>query len=405
MSPAVNRVALLSFHTCPLEAPGEKNAGGMNVYVHRLAQELSAQGCAVDVFTRAHGSRHAIEDIAASARVIHIPAGPATTVKEDMPQHVDTFVAGVRHFAQEYGLHYQAIHAHYWLSGMAGLALRDVWKAPLITTFHTLAEVKRQSRVGENEPDIRLQSEKRIINDSDALLVSTAHEQQALERLFDVEPEKVSVLPPGVDLSLFQPVSVTDARETLGLNGKRMLLFVGRLDPLKGLDIVLHAMALLEERNSLELVVVGGEQEGKNETARLRNVASVLGLERQVRFVGVVPHEDMPSYYSAAEALVMPSYYESFGLAALEAMACGTPVVAARVGGLPAVVRDGETGFLVPWHCPEPYAQRIEVLLNNKGLRDAMGHAAREHALARDWGAVAREALVLYADARNAFSK
>ncbi|MBM3946932.1 MAG: glycosyltransferase family 1 protein, partial [SAR202 cluster bacterium] len=184
----------------------------------------------------------------------------------------------------------------------------------------------------------------------------------------------------------------------LGLDGRRYLLFVGRLDPLKGLDLALEAMALLEDQDDLQLMVVGGEQDGKAESVRMLDLARRLGVQERVRFAGAVPHEAMPYYYSAAEALVMPSYYESFGLAALEAMACGTPVVAARVGGLPWVVRDGVTGFLVPWHCPEPFSRRIEVLLTNKALRDTMGRAARERALTRDWREVARETVALYTE-------
>ena len=182
-----------------------------------------------------------------------------------------------------------------------------------------------------------------------------------------------------------------------------MLLFVGRLDPLKGFDLALHAMALLENSGDLEMVVVGGEQEGKNETSRLKAAAHMLGIEEYVRFAGVVPHDELPNYYSAAEALIMPSYYESFGLAALEALACGTPVVATRVGGLPSVVHDGETGFLVPWHCPEPFAQRLEILLSNQELRDTMGRAARQHASARGWRTVAQETLLLYTEAIQSF--
>ncbi len=396
------RAAVISFHTCPLDAPGEKNAGGMNVYVRRLAQELGALGCKTDIFTREHGPEHQpIEEISEGARVIHIPAGPITTPKEGLYDFVPGFTLGVLQFAERNGLRYDIIHAHYWLSGVAALELRAAWNAPVIATFPTLSEIKQPARLGESEPDIRVEQERRIIAEADALLVSTSYEQIALERLYEVQPVKVLVLPPGVDTELFRPVERIAAHDALGLNGRRVLLFVGRLDPLKGLEIVLEAMALLEDRDDVELVVVGGEQEGKSETARLRRVADVLGLGDHVRFVGMVPHEDLPNYYSAAEALVMPSYYESFGLAALEAMACGTPVVAARVGGLPAVVRDGETGFLVPWHCPEPFSQRIEMLLTNKGLRDSMGRAARERAAMRDWNTVAQETLALYAEAAN----
>lgn len=393
------RVALISMHTCPLASPGAGNAGGMNVYVRRMAAELAALGVPTDVFTREHPGEHCpVEALAEGARVVHVPAGPLDAPKESLYQFVPAFLWGVLRFANVNGVSYDVIHSHYWLSGRAGLDLRAEWKVPLIATFHTLGEAKLQARAGEHESDLRVRWERRIVGGADALMVSTNHEREALQRLYAVQPGKVAVVAPGVDVDLFRPIDLAHAREALGLDGRRYLLFVGRLDPLKGLDLALEAMALLEDQDDLQLMVVGGEQDGKAESVRMLDLARRLGVQERVRFAGAVPHEAMPYYYSAAEALVMPSYYESFGLAALEAMACGTPVVAARVGGLPWVVRDGVTGFLVPWHCPEPFSRRIEVLLTNKALRDTMGRAARERALTRDWREVARETVALYTE-------
>lgn len=393
------RVALVSMHTCPLASPGEGNAGGMNVYVRHLATELAALGSTADVFTRQHPGDHAeVEELCPGARIVHIPAGPASASKESLYQHIPAFLWGVLQFARRNALAHDVVHGHYWLSGRAGLDLRDAWNAPLVATFHTLGEAKLQARAGEREPDLRVRWERRIVADADALMVSTDHERDSLMRLYGVSSGKIAVIAPGVDVSLFKPLGTSPAQQTLGLDGKRVLLFVGRLDPVKGLDIALEAMSLLEDQNNLEMVVVGGEQDGKTESVRLSALAHKLGVGDRVRFTGAVAHQDLPYYYSAAEALVMPSYYESFGLAALEAMACGTPVVAARVGGLPWVVRDGVTGYLVPWHCPEPFSRRLEVLLTNKALRDSMGRAARERALTRDWRQVAREVLALYTE-------
>ncbi|MSQ12618.1 MAG: glycosyltransferase family 1 protein [Dehalococcoidia bacterium] len=396
------RVALISMHTCPLASPGEGNAGGMNVYVRHAATELAALGSIADVFTRQHpGDHEEVEQLCDGARIIHVPAGPASTSKEALYEYVPTFLWGVLQFARRNGLAYDVVHGHYWLSGRAGLDLRDAWNTPLVATFHTLGEAKLQARAGEREPDLRVLWERRIVAGADALMVSTEHERDALQRLYGVSSSKIAIIAPGVDVNLFKPLGISLAQQALGLDGKRVLLFVGRLDPVKGLDIALEAMSLLEDQNDLEMVVVGGEQDGKTESGRLQALAQRLGVGDRVRFTGPVAHEDLPYYYSAAEALVMPSYYESFGLAALEAMACGTPVVAARVGGLPWVVRDGVTGYLVPWHCPEPFSRRLEVLLTNKALRDSMGRAARERALTHDWREVAREMLALYTETMN----
>jgi D-inositol-3-phosphate glycosyltransferase len=396
------RVALLAMHTCPLALPGERDAGGMNVYVRSLARELGNQGIAVDIFTRAHGDdHHIVEEAGPNARVIHIPAGPADATKEGLAQYTGLFASRILAFGAQDGVAYSAVHAHYWLSGVAGLRLREAWGTPLVATFHTLGDIKLQSRAGQEESAERIAWERRICMEADALMVSTAHEQQAIHELYGVPLARIATIAPGVDLGLFRPINPPRAQEAIDMVGKRLLLFVGRLDPLKGVDLALEAMAYLDDRE-VELAVVGGEQDGKHVMERLRRLVGGFGLKGRVHFTGPVPHERLPQYYSAAEALVMPSYYESFGLVALEAMACGTPVVAARVGGLASLVQDGETGFLVPWHCPEPFANRLEVLLSHPDLRDAMGRAARARAQLRGWPLVARETAALYTGVVNA---
>jgi D-inositol-3-phosphate glycosyltransferase len=238
--------------------------------------------------------------------------------------------------------------------------------------------------------------ERRIATTADAMVVSDQHELEALVRLYGAPRSRIKVIPCGVDANLFRPLDRRQARDRLGLDGGPALLFVGRLDPLKGLEVLLRIIAALEEP-ALRLLIVGGDPEGQAEGHRLAALASEMGLTQQVRFEGVVPHEGLPLYYNAADALVMPSYYESFGLAALEAMAGGTPVVAARVGGLASLVKDWDTGCLVMGHCPDSFAQRLEVLLRHPDLRDSMGQAALRYARGLTWGAVAREMLALYA--------
>jgi D-inositol-3-phosphate glycosyltransferase len=232
---------------------------------------------------------------------------------------------------------------------------------------------------------------------ADALVVSTQQEKDDLVRLYRTPPHKIGVIPAGVDPELFRPGDQIRARSVLGLGEKRVILYVGRVEPLKGLDILINAFALLEDTNDTRLLVVGGRLGQESELDRLRSVAVQLGIGDRVTFAGAVKHAELPDYYNAADIFVLPSYYESFGLVALEAMACGTPVVVSRVGGLKTFIKDGEHGYLIPWQCPEPFAQRMDVLLSNPGLRESMGRAARGAAQKMSWSGVADRMLDFYA--------
>ena len=382
----MKRIAVISVHGCPLAHVGEKDTGGMSIYVRQLARELGRLGVQVDVYTRVHDPADAqIERLGHNARVVHIPAGPAEASKQQIPDHLGTFQDGLMEFQQTHGLTYDLIHSHYWLSGIPAIALAREWGVPHVATFHTLAEIKRRARIGEYEPDLRIRAEHQVTASADRIIVSTAHEQQALQHLYGVPKERTSVISPGVDLDLFRPGSQAAARARLGLNGDRTLLFVGRMEPIKGLEVLLHAMAGLEEPDGLRLLVVGGSDSHDQEMERLKELSRSLLIDEQVDFLGRAEHHLLPLYYQAADVMVVPSYYESFGLVALEAMACGTPVVAARVGGLQTVVKDSQTGYLVPWHCPDAFVDRLEVLLTNELLRHSMGEAAHAFAQSMGW--------------------
>ena len=369
----------------------------MNVYVLNLARELGLAGVQVDVFSREHEAPSvAVTDLGPGTRLIHIEAGPTDAPKSDLAGYLPDFLEGVRAFAAREGAVYDVIHSHYWLSAHVGLDLAALWGVPHVATFHTLAEVKRMARAGEREPLLRTAVEERVAGAADAIVVSDGHERDLLERLYGATPGRVHVIPGGVDLDRFKPVGRAEARKELGLNGEQVLLFVGRLDPLKGVELLLQGAALLEERHNIRIIIVGGDLERDPEVPRLTSLAAELGIADRVRFEGAVPQERLPWYYGAADLLVAPSYYESFGLTVLEAMACGTPVVAARAGGLRSLVRDGETGYLVPWHCPDSFAQRIEVLLAHQDLRDRMGHAGIQRAQDLTWGAMAMAVAALY---------
>jgi D-inositol-3-phosphate glycosyltransferase len=402
------RVAVLSYHTSPLAALGGRDTGGLNVYVRSMACELAGRGHQVDVFTRrTDPDAPETMPMAAecgfngkpSARLVHVDAGPARDIEKGaLPSHLDAFEQGVLAFVERERLSYDVLHSHYWLSGVVAERLKARWGLPHVAMFHTLAEVKTRSRISEQEPDRRIEAETSIARNAERVVVASRDEQQSLVRLYGGDADRIAVVPCGVNLDLFQPIAKEEARRQLGLHDDdRILLFVGRVEPLKGIDILLGAAAQLEEASDCFVLVIGGDSSARDgEMAHLRDLASELGITERVNFLGAVDHEKLPAFYSAADVCVMPSFHESFGLVALEAMACGTPVVASRVGGLTATVRDSETGYLIPWHCPEPFAERLELLLGNEELRRAFGESAREEVERFRWGNVAEAVLGLY---------
>ena len=390
-------LALLSYHGCPVARLGEKDTGGMNVYVLQLAREYARRGNRVDVFTRYHDPTDPkIVEIEEGARVIHLDAGPLDASKNELFSYIPSFLDGLYRFQAEEGTSYDLVHSHYWLSGMVGAILSREWRAPHVTTFHTLAKTKMRARPGEREPQLRQDIEGHVMSVADGIVVSTDEERQDVVRHYDAPPRNVHVIPAGVNLDMFQPVNQAQARAELGIREKRMILYVGRIEPLKGIDILLRAVPMLEYGQDLRVLVVGGNPGNDAELDRLKSMTVELGIEDSVTFTGSVPQSTLPVYYSAADVFVLPSHSESFGLAPLEAMACGTPVVVSRVGGMKTFVNSGENGYLVPWRCPESFAQRLDVLLANPELRDAMGQAAREKALSMGWDSVADRMLDYY---------
>ena len=392
-------IALICFHSCPVGRLGDSKTGGMNVYVRQLARELASLGCQVDVFTRAHEpDEPQIVPIADGARVIHLEAGPANTALDDLYSYTPAFTESVVRFQQSEGVEYDLIHSHYWLSGVIGMELSRRRNIPHIATFHTLARTKRRARAGERESDRRAHAEQRIIDAAKALVVSTHIEKDDIAKLYGTSGAPVQVIPPGVDLTLFQPVDTHTARRELGLTDNRIILYVGRIEPLKGLDILIKAVSMLHDAANVRLVIVGGGIENDPELQRLKKIATELDISDIVSFAGAVSQERLPAYYGAADVFVLPSWYESFGLVALEAMSCGAPVVVSRVGGLRTFVENGKTGYLVPWRCPEAFARSIDTLLANPALRDAMGSAARRKALSMSWAAMANSVIKCYSD-------
>ena len=389
------RIAMLSVHTCPLAALGGKETGGMNVYVRELARELSRMGVAVDVFTRSQNVEiPRVVPLAERARVVHLPAGPqAPMPRERIHGHLDEFVAGVETWRQAEDIRYDLVHGHYWLSGVVGLALRERWRVPLVQMFHTLGRLKNGAGVAaEREPALRIAEEGRIIEHADRLVAANIIERGHLVREYDADPARIAVVPCGVDTALFAPADADVARAALGLAPGPLLLYVGRIAPIKGLETLLDAVGCLRGTgHPVRLVVVGGDADERPEghEAELRRRAAVQGLGDAVTFVGAQPQDRLRDYYVAADVTVLPSYYESFGMVALEAMACGSAVIASRVGGLQTTVRDGVTGLLVSEGDPCALAETLARVLDDGALRWRLGREGVRWAAGHRWPCVA----------------
>ena len=402
----MRNLAVLSMHTSPLAQPGTGDGGGMNVYVRELSAALARAGVGCDVYTRA-SSPHlaAVVDVEPGLRVHHVPAGPLAPVdKEELPDLVDEFTEGVR-ARMERSHPADAIHANYWLSGLAGHALKHDLDLPLVSTFHTLARVKAE---GDHHPQRRAEAEASVMACSDAVLASGTVEAAQIASLYGADPTRIGIVPPGVEHAFFSPGNRAQARRALGLpGGVPMLLFVGRIQPLKGVDVAVRALAALADHHGAFLVVVGGPSglEGEAEMARLRQLLATLGLDapgtgsgRHVGFLPPQPHELLSTYYRAADVCLVPSRSESFGLVALEAAACGTPVVAAAVGGLRTLVDHGRTGFLVEGRDPAAFARRVGELLGDAERAALMSARAARRARGYTWSGAADRLRRVYAE-------
>ena len=361
----------------------------MNVYVRELSRALGESGIPVDIFTREHEDGGGIGEITPGVRVIHLPGGPRAAEVGELYVHLPRFLRELQAFREREGISYDIVHSHYWLSAWLGQRLSRSLGIPHVVTFHTLGLIKMQSRAGETEPPERLASEREAMLTAGRIIAFSGHERDAMTRLYGADPARVTLAPCGVDLTKFRPLNQQEARKRLGLNGEKVLLYVGRVEPLKGLDLLVETAAQMEAgEENVRMIVVGGGP-GEPETVRVRRLAEERRVDGLIDFVGRVPHDDLPLYYNAADVCVVPSYYESFGLVALESMACGTPVVATRVGGLPTIVHHGHTGYLKPWRCPEAFANSVEMIISSSGLQESMGAAARRRAELMGWSNVA----------------
>ena len=370
----------------------------MNVYILQVCSALAELGCQVDIFTREHCADHqGVVSLNEHARVVHLQAGPLDAPKEELFDYLPSFAYELEKFRESNGLSYDLIHSHYWLSGRVGNDLSREWGVPHVTTFHTTAELKGRTPGGDAEPGMRSCAERKIAAAADRIIASTGHEHDSLVSLYEADQDRIRVVPAGVDLDMFIPGDQRRARDRLDLNDERVVLYVGRMDAIKGLDVLIHSVASMETPCNFRVLVIGGSKQDR-EFNKAQELVNALGVADKVDLLGTVEHGLLPIYYQAADVCVVPSYYESFSLVALESMACGTPVVASRVGGLQTVVKDNRSGYLVPWHCPDAFAYRLEVLLSNDSLRKSLGRKASELAKRLSWKATAASIADVYAE-------
>jgi D-inositol-3-phosphate glycosyltransferase len=407
----VRRIAMLSVHACPLALMGGKKTGGMNVYVRDFSRALGCHGVQVDVYTRSQDDCQPMikRELGPGGRVIHIPAGPERPIPVgEIAAYLDEFAANVVDFAAKEGIEYDLIHSHYWMSGIVAEQLRQVWgPAPWVHMFHTLGHMKNQIAQDESEraPQDRLDGETHVVQVADRLVAATPAEEEQLVQYYGADRAKIAIVPPGVDIDRFQPIPKVQAKRRVGIPcGDYNILFVGRIEPLKGIDTLLRAMSILRERHpdavkNTCVAIIGGDPWADDldaEMARLHDLRQELEIHDLVTFLGAKDQEILPYYYAAAEMVVMPSHYESFGMVALEAMAMGTPVIASEVGGLAHLVQHGENGFHVPSRDPEALAARILQLLEDRTLRMKLGEQARAYARDYDWDSIARRMFDVY---------
>ncbi len=406
------RIAMLSYHTCPLAILGGKDTGGMNVYVRELTRFLGQLGAHVDVFTRSQDEHvpHVLHDLGYGNRVVHINAGSETPLpKQELSSHIPEFAENILDFADRKGLQYDLIHSHYWMSGIAAMQLKQQWQVPVVQMFHTLGHMKNKiaRHSSEMEGAYRTEGEQEVIDYADRIIAATQAEVDQITSLYVADAGKISIIPPGVDVSHFYPIPEDEAKAAIGVDTKsKIILFVGRIEPLKGVDTLLKAIAILHEDKSLpkccySVVIIGGDPSEQltdscSEMGRLKALSHELGLDDMVLFLGKRDQTTLPYYYSSAEILVMPSFYESFGMVALESMACGTPVIASHTGGLAYLVQDGITGYTVSGGDVKALARRLNMLLFDDDLRATMGIQAADYARTYSWESIAFKVYSLY---------
>jgi D-inositol-3-phosphate glycosyltransferase len=402
----IRRVAYLSLHSCPLRQPGSGDAGGMNVYLRELGRTMAGAGVDVVVFTRrTDDSTPEVVEVTPGFRVVHVEAGPQYSLPmNQLPSLVGEFAEAALAWIDQSGEEFDIIHSHYWLSGWAGVLLKERLGLPLANSFHTLGRVKDLARRPDQalEGTIRTLTEEEVIARSDCVVASTPYEFEELMAHYAADPARLCTSPPGIRHDVFTPGDREAARLWTGLGGGPIVLFAGRIQPLKGLDVAVDAIALARDQ-SLQLVAIGGPSgsEGPAEMRRLKEQARTLGVAHRVHFIPPVPRDQLVVFYQAADAVIVPSRSESFGLVAAEAQSCGIPVIAAAVGGLPYIIEDGKSGILVEGHDPVDYAKALDQILDDPAFAAELREGAIAHAERFSWDITVSRLLELYEGISN----
>ena len=391
-------IAIISIHSCPMGILGGRDSGGMNVYIRELARELGRKGHAVDIYTMAHQPQHEpLINLGENVKLVHLETGG----DEEMPKvaiytYIQRFACGVENFRKSNDINYDLIHSHYWLSGLVGKQLQAWWHVPHLVMFHTLGAVKNSIGIGEDETELRIESEREVAGSCDRIIASTERERKELIKHYGASPQKIAIIPCGVNLDLFKPMDKEIARRELGLNHQKVILFVGRIEPLKGLDQLLKAFTLIKDEKPPILMIVGGDEHSRGQVQVLKQMAKDLHIEDQVTFVGSVAQEKLPLFYSAADICTIPSYYESFGMVALESLTCGTPIVATDVGGIRHIVRQSEMGRIARDNSPHNLASEMVELLSNGGAQAHHIKMRRDMMTQFSWATIADRILREY---------
>ncbi len=395
------RVAMLSAHSCPVGKLGTRDTGGMSVYIREVACEMAKRGHCVDIYTRFHDPMdRQIYELCPNARLIHLRAGEDEEIdKLEVYSHLPDFANNLESFRKQDGLRYDLIFSHYWLSAVAGSYLQPSWRVPHITMFHTLGAVKNRIKEevflsgSEDEPELRTETERCLVQACHRIIASTEKEKEAIVSYYHASQDKIGIVPCGVNLEQFQVLDRAQARRDSGFGDDRIVLCVGRIDPLKGVDKLIKALPHMRGVAGLKLVVIGGGDNSQHEVEQLRKLALGLEVENAVTFLGPVKHEQLPRFYNAADVCVVPSYYESFGLVALESLACGTPVVATDVGNHRSVIRQGETGYVTRDNAPSRLADKISALLARPSSNTESALLIRASVSSFGWSQVAESVI------------
>lgn len=404
----IRRLAILSVHTSPLAPMGGKKTGGMNVYIRELAQEFGSRGIHVDIFTRRNSPDEPEIDygIGENVRVVYLTAGPVVNLKpDDLFPYLSQFTARLMAFATMHNIKYDIVYSHYWLSGWVAQKLKESWGTPFVQMFHTLGQMKQRILTHQNVmPDQRILTEMEIVAWADRLIAATPAEHSQLQWLYRTDRRKIEIVPPGVNTERFFPYSPDEAKARLGFDPhKQLFLFVGRIEPLKAVDTIIKALAIIRDTDrrlfkKMAFAIVGGDPHDKSdaEMTALKALTCELGLGDTVHFMGAKDQSELPMFYAAATAVIMPSDYESFGMVALEAMASGKPVIASQVGGLAFLVRDRETGYLVPVREPQSLATSIQEIMSDCCKTEEMGQRASLVAKEYAWPRIADKLLLIF---------